>query len=199
MVDDDVHLPDIDDAFLPRCVPLQAVLDHCDLGGGHKLRHDLAEVDLGVGVLVDLVPLGDRIDEIALGFGGEPVPRLASLRVCSKSLCCGPSPWSLVPKPIPVLRPGQPTEHQLNHADPDLRLAGISQVFIILAVNPAPTQPAEGSLHHPPPRQQLRNVPETTSLFSRNMLSSPPLGAKQGGGQHGRLCTGNRTEDEAAL
>ena len=45
----------------------------------------------------------------------------------------------------------------------------------------------------------LRNVPETTSLFSRNMLSSPPLGAKQGGGQHGRLCTGNRTEDEAAL
>ena len=47
--------------------------------------------------------------------------------------------------------------------------------------------------------QPLRNVPETTSLFSRNMLSSPPLGAKQGGGQHGRLCTGNRTEDEAAL
>ena len=80
----------------------------------------------------------------------------SSLRVCSKSLCCGPSPWSLVPKPIPVLRPGQPTEHQLNHADPDLRLAGISQVFIILAVNPAPTQPAEGSLHHPPPRQQLK-------------------------------------------
>ena len=73
-------------------------------------------------------------------------------------LCCGPSPWSLVPKPIPVLRPGQPTEHQLNHADPDLRLAGISQVFIILAVNPAPTQPAEGSLHHPPPRQQLKRV-----------------------------------------
>ena len=74
-----------------------------------------------------------------------------------KALCCGPSPWSLVPKPIPVLRPGQPTEHQLNHADPDLRLAGISQVFIILAVNPAPTQPAEGSLHHPPPRQQLKH------------------------------------------
>ena len=47
--------------------------------------------------------------------------------------------------------------------------------------------------------RRLRNVPETTSLFSRNMLSSPPLGAKQGGGQHGRLCTGNRTEDEAAL
>jgi len=40
----------------------------------------------------------------------------------------------------------------------------------------------------------LRNGPETTSRFSRNMLSSPPLGAKQGGGQHGRLCTGNRTE-----
>src|SRR5271157_14871 len=39
----------------------------------------------------------------------------------------------------------------------------------------------------------LRNGPETTSQFSRNKLSSPPLGAKQGGGQHGRLCTGNRT------
>ena len=50
-----------------------------------------------------------------------------------------------------------------------------------------------------PVARMLRNVPETTSLFSRNMLSSPPLGAKQGGGQHGRLCTGNRTEDEAAL
>ena len=45
----------------------------------------------------------------------------------------------------------------------------------------------------------LRNGPETTSRFSRNMLSSPPLGAKQGGGQHERLCTGSRTEDEAVL
>src|SRR5271165_4650365 len=79
MVNDDVILLDIDDAVLTWCVSPQAVLDHCDLGGGHKLRHDLAEEDLGVGVLVDLVPLGDRIDEIALGFGGEPVPRLASL------------------------------------------------------------------------------------------------------------------------
>src|SRR5271165_2630028 len=83
MVDDDVRLADINKAVLIRCIPLQAVLDHCDLGGGHKLRHDLAEVDLGVGVLVDLVPLGDRIDEIALGFGGEPVPRLASLSLAS--------------------------------------------------------------------------------------------------------------------
>ena len=81
---------------------------------------------------------------------------LVHLESVPKALCCGPSPWSLVPKPIPVLRPGQPTEHQLNHADLDLRLAGISQVFIILAVNPAPTQPAEGSLHHPLPRQQLK-------------------------------------------
>ena len=47
--------------------------------------------------------------------------------------------------------------------------------------------------------QCLRNVRDTTSLFSRYMLSSPALGAKQGEGQHGRLCTGNRTEDEAAL
>ena len=91
-------------------------------------------------------------------LGPRPSPNchLCFLESVPKALCCGPSPWSLVPKPIPVLRPGQPTEHQLNHADPDLRLAGISQVFIIPAVNPAPTQPAEGSLHHPPPRQQLK-------------------------------------------
>lgn len=95
------------------------------------------------------------------------------LRVCSKSLCCGPSPWSLVPKPIPVLRPGQPTEHQLNHADPDLRFAGISQVFIILAVNPAPTQPAEGSLHHPPPRQQLK--PSVPGKPADDLNHIPPV------------------------
>ena len=98
---------------------------------------------------------------------------LDALRVCSKSLCCGPSPWSLVPKPIPVLRPGQPTEHQLNHADPDLRLAGISQVFIILAVNPAPTQPAEGSLHHPPPRQQLK--PSVPGRSADDLNHIPPV------------------------
>ena len=90
-----------------------------------------------------------------------------------KALCCGPSPWSLVPKPIPVLRPGQPTEHQLNHADPDLRLAGISQVFIILAVNPAPTQPAEGSLHHPPPRQQLK--PSVPGKPADDLNHIPPV------------------------
>ena len=90
-----------------------------------------------------------------------------------KALCCGPSPWSLVPKPIPVLRPGQPTEHQLNHADPSLRLAGISQVFIILAVNPAPTQPAEGSLHHPPPRQQLK--PSVPGKPADDLNHLPPV------------------------
>ena len=90
-----------------------------------------------------------------------------------KALCYGPSPWSLVPKPIPVLRPGQPTEHQLNHADPDLRLAGISQVFIILAVNPAPTQPAEGSLHHPPPRQQLK--PSVPGKPADDLNHIPPV------------------------
>ena len=90
-----------------------------------------------------------------------------------KALCCGPSPWSLVPKPIPVLRPGQPTEHQLNHADPDLRFAGISQVFIILAVNPAPTQPAEGSLHHPPPRQQLK--PSVPGKPADDLNHIPPV------------------------
>ena len=96
-----------------------------------------------------------------------------SLSSVPKALCCGPSPWSLVPKPIPVLRPGQPTKHQLNHADPDLRLAGISQVFIILAVNPAPTQPAEGSLHHPPPRQQLK--PSVPGKPADDLNHIPPV------------------------
>ena len=45
----------------------------------------------------------------------------------------------------------------------------------------------------------VRNRPGITSRFSRNMLSSPLLGAKSAGGQHGRLCTGNRTDDEAAV
>ncbi len=71
-------------------------------------------------------------DDVALfyysGHGSqEQAPeQFWHLESVPKALCCGPSPWSLVPKPIPVLRPGQPTEHQLNHADQDLRLAGIS-------------------------------------------------------------------------
>ena len=99
--------------------------------------------------------------------------RASDIESVPKALCCGPSPWSLVPKPIPVLRPGQPTEHQLNHADPDLRLAGISQVFIILAVNPALTQPAEGSLHHPPPRQQLK--PSVPGKPADDLNHIPPV------------------------
>ena len=83
MVDDDVLPLDIDEAVLPRCVPLQAFLDHGDLEGGHKLRHDLAEEDLGVGVLVDLVAFGDRFDEIALGGLREPIPRLPRLGLAS--------------------------------------------------------------------------------------------------------------------
>ena len=114
-------------------------------------------------------PAQPQVAFVVPGGGGDHL----GLRVCSKSLCCGPSPWSLVPKPIPVLRPGQPTEHQLNHADPDLRLAGISQVFIILAVNPAPTQPAEGSLHHPPPRQQLK--PSVPGRSADDLNHIPPV------------------------
>src|SRR5208337_1762695 len=93
MVDDDVRLADIDDAFLPRCVPLQAVLDNGDLFRGHDLRRFLAEVDPSVRVLIDLVAFGDRIDEIAIGFGGEPVPRLASL---------GPADVEVVRVPIAI-------------------------------------------------------------------------------------------------
>src|SRR5208337_4429462 len=93
MVDDDVFLADIDDAVLIRCIPLQTLLHYGDLSGGHKLRHDLAEVDPCVGVLVDLVAFGDRSAEIAIGFGGEPVPRLASL---------GPASMEVVRVPIAI-------------------------------------------------------------------------------------------------
>src|SRR5208337_51447 len=79
MVDDDLLPLNINEAVLTRCVPLQALLDHGDLSGGHKLGHSFAEKDLGVGVFVDFVPLGHRFDKIAIGFGGEPIPRLASL------------------------------------------------------------------------------------------------------------------------
>src|SRR5262249_47686058 len=68
---------DINQAVLTGCEAPQALLNHGDLRRGHELSHDLAEEDLGVGVLVDLVPLGDRFDKIALGALGEPVPRLA--------------------------------------------------------------------------------------------------------------------------
>src|SRR5271166_4726120 len=79
MVDDDVLLLDIDEAVLSRCVPLQAVLDHGDLSQDHKLRHDLAEEDSCVRVLIDLVPFGDRFDEITLGTPGEPISGLPRL------------------------------------------------------------------------------------------------------------------------
>src|SRR5271157_5557325 len=78
----------------------------------------------------------------------EDVPSLISSRLGSrrsrrfsesvpKALFRDLSPWTLVSKPISVLLPGQPAEHQLNHADLDLRFAGISQMLIVLAVNSA--------------------------------------------------------------
>src|SRR5271157_4303793 len=93
MVDDDVRLADIDDAVLAWCESLHALMHHCDLCGGHDLRRLLAEVDPSFRVLIDLVAFGDRIDEIAIGFGGEPVPRLASL---------GPADVEVVGVPIAI-------------------------------------------------------------------------------------------------
>src|SRR5271157_4403633 len=83
------------------------------------------------------------------------------------------SPWTLVSKPISVLLPGQPAEHQLNHADLDLRFAGISQMLIVLAVNSAPTQPGKGPLYHPPPRQQLK--PSVPSRTADDLKHIPPV------------------------
>ena len=57
---------------------------------GHELRHDLAEKDLCLGVLVDLVPFGDRIDEIALGALREPIPRVPRLGLASVEVICVP-------------------------------------------------------------------------------------------------------------
>ena len=59
--------------------------------------------------------------------------------------------WSfsfvLIPKPIPLLLPFQPTYHLHNHTS-ILHLAVISQIFIILSFNPSSTQPRRFS---PPP------------------------------------------------
>ena len=143
-------------------------------------RHEQSLLEAPVlSILVELLDVGFHL----CGITGNDLEQFhnrftrflveVDLESVPKALCCGPSPWSLVPKPIPVLRPGQPTEHQLNHADPDLRLAGISQVFIILAVNPAPTQPAEGSLHHPPPRQQLK--PSVPGKPADDLNHIPPV------------------------
>jgi hypothetical protein len=59
MVDDDLLLLNVYEAVLPCWVSVQAVLDHGDLSGRHELGHDLAEKDLGIGVLVDLKPVRD--------------------------------------------------------------------------------------------------------------------------------------------
>src|SRR5271166_4267463 len=104
-----------------------------------------------------------------------PVPGLSRLGSESvpKALFRDLSPWTLVSKPISVLLPGQPAEHQLNHADLDLRFAGISQMLIVLAVNSAPTQPGKGPLYHPPPRQQLK--PSVPSRTADDLKHIPPV------------------------
>jgi hypothetical protein len=45
----------------------------------------------------------------------------------------------------------------------------------------------------------LRNGTQITSRFAWNMISRPWIGAQPGGVQHGRLCTENRTDDEAPV
>src|SRR5271165_5983039 len=106
-----------------------------------------------------------RIDVLSWsGHRSESVP---------KALFRDLSPWTLVSKPISVLLPGQPAEHQLNHADLDLRFAGISQMLIVLAVNSAPTQPGKGPLYHPPPRQQLK--PSVPSRTADDLKHIPPV------------------------
>jgi len=79
MMDDDLISLNIDETVLSGCEAFQASLDHGDLSRGHELWHNLAEENLGVGVLVDFIALGHRIDEIALGALGEPVPGLPRL------------------------------------------------------------------------------------------------------------------------
>src|SRR5271157_4690736 len=110
-------------------------------------------------------------------LGSRPRVALSSAQVFSesvpKALFRDLSPWTLVSKPISVLLPGQPAEHQLNHADLDLRFAGISHMLIVLAVNSAPTQPGKGPLYHPPPRQQLK--PSVPSRTADDLKHIPPV------------------------
>ena len=61
-----------------------------------------------------------------------------------------------------------------------------------------------GRINRPEPEDrtdglELRNRPPITSRSRCNMISSPRLGVQHRGGQHGRLCTGSRTDDEAAV
>src|SRR4051794_21570167 len=79
MVDDDVLLPHVGHAMptlgmLPEALPYEG-----DLLVGDESGQLLPQEDLGVGVLVDLVALGDRFDESPVLLHREEIPRLACL------------------------------------------------------------------------------------------------------------------------
>src|SRR4051794_36805387 len=52
----------------------------------------------------------------------------------------------------------QASEHQPDHADLHLRLAGPHVPLVVPAVDPAPTQPRERPLHRPADRQRLERL-----------------------------------------
>src|SRR4051812_31124498 len=79
MVDDDVLLPHVGHAGLTPGMLPEALPDEGDLLVSDEAGQYLPQEDLGIGVLVDLVALGDRSDEYPVLLHREEILRLAGL------------------------------------------------------------------------------------------------------------------------
>lgn len=77
-----------------------------------------------------------------------------------------------------VLLPGESTQHQPDHADPDLCLARIGPPLMVLAVDAAAAQPSEDPLHHPAPSKVAAPLGATDHLLEPDLA---PLGGDQPG------------------
>jgi len=66
MVDDDVPLSDVGHAVLVPSILSESITDDGDLPIADEPGKLLPQEDLGVGILVDLVALGDRLDQFEM-------------------------------------------------------------------------------------------------------------------------------------
>src|SRR3954447_16921893 len=57
-----------------------------------------------------------------------------------------------------MLLPGEPSEHQADHADLNLSFARTRLPLVIPAVNPASAQPSESPFHYPAPLDHLEGI-----------------------------------------
>jgi hypothetical protein len=79
MGDDDVPLPDVGHAVPTLGMLAEALPYHGALLVGDEPGQLLPQENLGIGVLVDLVALGDRLDEYSVFLHREEILRLAGL------------------------------------------------------------------------------------------------------------------------